>query len=200
MRYLESCVAELGTAHKNCKPSSGADHTETLPTLPPPIAASSHATPNVDGEYDDSDASDNEMSEAPLTHPTSTRDRRYTNSAATQSRRSISPAILPSATQSPLFSRPGTSANQSFSTLPSPAFLAEQQQFPARLPSLSFTSPEILAQQSQGGTSQAPAGADGMPRDVEDHEATASALLMLNTDRRWWSGRGMSVKDLLSTQ
>jgi hypothetical protein len=37
----------------------------------------------------------------------------------------------------------------------------------------------------------------GPQPDREDHEAT-EALLMLNTDRRTWSGRGMSVRDLLS--
>ncbi|KAF2094722.1 HLH-domain-containing protein [Rhizodiscina lignyota] len=205
MRYLEICVAELKAAHKNCKPSSASDRLENLTTLPPPsVTTTTRTTPNVDGDYEDSEASDDEMSEAPPAQPVAFQDRRYTSSTATQSRPSISPAILPSATQSPLFSRPGTSANQSLSTLPSPAFLAQQQQYPPRLPSLSLASPEIQAQRGQGplSASSVDISARGNSRELttEDHEATASALLMLNTDRRAWSGRGMSVKDLLSTQ
>lgn len=205
MRYLESCVAELKAAHKNCKPGSGDRVDTSMNLMPPRSEATTRSTPseNYDNDEED-DSEDEEMVDSGIA-PQPVDHRRYTTSTAGHSRPSISPAIVASATTSPLFSRPGTATQQSFSTLPSPAFLAQQQQQHPRLPSLSLTSPVIQAQhaQSQSSSNQLPpitTSVGESPKDVQDHEATASALLMLNTDRRVWSGRGMSVKDLLSSQ
>lgn len=214
MRYLESCVSELKAAHQNCKTAEGRDAAMLNP--PSYTASTARTTPN-EGDFEDEDGSDEEMDEdAPSGTPQEVPlDRRYTNSTAGHSRPSVSPAILPSATTSPLFTRPSTSNNQSFSNLPSPAFYAQQQQQnPSRLPSLSLTSPVLQAQhggpQSAGTgelrqlppVSSIAAAGQGQQNQppMENDEATASALLMLTTDRRSWTGRGMSVKDLLSSQ
>lgn len=194
-------MAELKAAHKNFNPGSGDRVDTSMHLMPPRSETTTRSTPSENYEEDEEeDEEDEEMVDSAAAPAMD--HRRYTTSTAGHSRPSISPAIVPSATTSPLFSRPGTATQQSFSTLPSPAFLAQQQQQQQgqRLPSLSLTSPVIQAQHATNQLPPISTSVSGSPKDVEDHEATASALLMLNTDRRAWSGRGMSVKDLLSSQ
>lgn len=201
MRYLETCVAELKEAHRNCQSEDAkrrrASPREAASTYSAATTARTTPVPEVD--YDDEEASDEEM-----TDDASYREDRRHHYHHTDSRHArpstISPAILPSATTSPLFSMPPQ--QQSYSALSSPASYARQQPH-QRLPSLSLASPMLQAQQQQQHLPSLP-GINTLPREGEDmeghDEATASALLMLNTDRRSWTGRGMSVKDLLSTQ
>lgn len=224
MRYLESCVSELKAAHKNCKTGDAAIMTRNAPSYDVSTARTSPTGVEDDEEDEDEEMADDDDGAAdtapasaantPLEHPL---DRRYTNSTAGHSRPSVSPAILPSATTSPLFTRPSMSSNQSFSNLPSPAFYAQQQsRQQARLPSLSLASPMLAAQRggAQPDNRQLPPLANQRQEQThspasqslpavqlaENDEATASALLMLTADKRSWTGRGMSVKDLLSSQ
>jgi hypothetical protein len=191
MRYLEQCLADLKSARALGESSSA--HQQVRTHLPPfsHVNRQGDATPTAADFHDDSDE---EMSEA--TSPQSIRPHSAAVSSVPSHHPSISPAILPSAQTSPeILSKPskygyGYHSARS-SALPSPAFEPQTQ---ASGPSYSnfapLTSP-ALRPQSEGSKAL----------EKDDHEATA-ALLMLNTDRRSWSGptsgRSMSVKDLLS--
>lgn len=115
-----------------------------------------------------------------------------------------SPALRPSDPHHySLTSSSVRSAMASPSIHPSPAFSAQTPT--ATLFSNPFhTGPPSTGPVAAPGSSHSAAAfsltspALGPQADREDHEAT-EALLMLNTDRRSWTGaRGMSVKDLLS--
>lgn len=94
------------------------------------------------------------------------------------------PSVQTSPALDALSTHPSSSYASPISTLPSPAYGPQQMAYPGARPGYMHSasmSPILL------------------PSTKElDHEAT-SALLMLNKDRRNpSSGRGMSVKDLLS--
>jgi hypothetical protein len=78
------------------------------------------------------------------------------------------------------------------SILPTPAYSAQ-------LPPFSAVSAASAARFALTSPALRPIddGAKEGEREREDHEATA-ALLMLNSDRRSWTGRALGVKDLLS--
>jgi hypothetical protein len=185
MRYLEQCLTDLKAAHSQCRPTSTSAYTSPPPpTHTPQPVESGNPTSNAQAEESDED-SDEEMSEA--TSPHTTHPHYRTTSSAHSNRPSISPAILPSAFTSPAIlshHQREYSYNSTYSSaLPSPAYEPQKK---SSGPSFSqLTSPALRPQDPKG-------------MEKDDHEATA-ALLMLNTDRRKWSGpsRGMSVKDLL---
>lgn len=184
MRYLEQCLADLKSAHVRHGTSSGSQHRPQLPPF-------SHV--NRSSELQDDEESDEEMEEA--TSPQDVRPRSAAESSVRSHQPSISPAILPSNQVSPeIMSKPskfyGYHSARS-SALPSPAFEPQTQASgPAQTSFAPLTSPALR-----------PQGENSKAMEKDDHEATA-ALLMLNTDRRSWSGptsgRSMSVKDLLS--
>jgi hypothetical protein len=187
MRYLEQCLADLKSAHAHCGLSSNRLQ------LPPFSHVNRHddSTPTAANFHDDSDE---EMSDA--TSPQSIQPKSAAASSVHSIEPSISPAILPSAQTSPeILSNPSRYGYRHHSAhssaLPSPAFDPQTQvSGPGYSNFAPLTSP-ALRPQSDGAK----------PTDKDDREAT-TALLMLNTDRRSWSGptsgRSMSVKDLLS--
>ena len=199
MQYLENCLTELKAVHARCPPQN----------TPAPGAAGSYTrTPTAPVSrpmsQPASEESDIEMSEvASLRSSARAQHRQHTGSINSlhSHASSISPAILPSMHTSPALSsrlQPGYSlaTNQSgyASSLPSPAF-SPRNSTSVGYSTFRLTSPAI---EGQTPTADRPP----ITADRDDHEATA-ALLMLNTDRRSWSGqsgvRGMSVKDLLSS-
>jgi hypothetical protein len=115
----------------------------------------------------------------------------YSTPVASSNRPSASPALMPQDSRHRQDSYSSISTDQrhysfSASSTTSPALGPNAYEYARSVASIgsALTSPALLPQ-----------------RDM-DHEATA-ALLMLNSDRRGThgssSGRGMSVKDLLST-
>lgn len=177
VRYLEDCVSKLKAQNnrRTPTPASGSEH------MPPPPTARYDA-------YDEDDE-DVEMEGSEGASPT------YTQTPHSQ-QPSVSPAILPQEFNYNQRNNSYSSASNdhrhySYSTSAntSPAFGPQSYEYAVSNTSAAnstLTSPALLPQRD---------------RDL-DHEATA-ALLMLNTDRRGTSGstggRGMSVKDLLST-
>jgi hypothetical protein len=179
LRYLEQCVADLKTANGTLQHSPSQNHAP----IPPILDSVLHVSPP-----------------APFQSPPV--------SQALQ-RNSTSPIFSPSA---------GSPCYNSYAptiSLPSPVVDANQfqrsrsQVFASSTSSSTTTSPTLLPLSSQH-QNQSPADSR---MDVDmDHEATA-ALLMLNADRRGARtlsavggdnankvvGKGMSVKDLLST-
>lgn len=211
MRYLEQCIADLKTAHRR-SPSSG-----VAEQAPPPLRQMRDEEDDQDDHEDededmeDAGAVSSSYVEAPVPKstyrfPVESSDRSvYSHSTTT------SPAIHPgdrghySAGPSPAL-RPSdphhyslTSSIRSNMTSPS---IQPSPAFSAMTPSATqFSNP--FHSGPPGSSHSAAAFSLNSPAllpqaDREDHEAT-EALLMLNTDRRSWSGaRGMSVKDLLS--
>jgi uncharacterized membrane protein len=199
MRYLEQCIADLKNVHHSRRDTPSSAVSETAP---PPFR---QMCDEGEDEEDDEDE-DEEMEDT--TSPI------YADNAITKSVyqfANTSPAIYPSdrsvhshsTTTSPAI-LPRDRGN--FSANPSPAL---QPSDPHRYSLTSSTirstinSPSIQASPAfRSSHSAAPflltSPALKPQADREDHEAT-EALLMLNTDRRSWSGaRGMSVKDILS--
>jgi hypothetical protein len=186
VRYLEDCVANLKAQNNRTTPTPvSGDH-----SLPPMVTREaynySQHYPAFDEDDDDDDDDDDDVdmegSEAPS--PTFT-------TRPTSHHPSISPALLPQDSRNRQDSYSSASSDQhhySYSTslTTSPAFGPVPYDYARSNASVesTLTSPALPPQ-----------------RDL-DQEATA-ALLMLNTDRRGpngsASGRGMSVKDLLST-
>lgn len=217
MRYLEQCIADLKTAHDSRRDSPSSAISEVAP--PPPLRACE--------EEDDEEEEDEEMEDATYVESAVPQKTTYQFANTTPSPaiypsdRSVqsystttSPAILPhdrshysASTQSSDPHRyslaSARSAVTSPSIHPSPAFSAHTPS--ATLFSNPFQSgpPSTGPIAAPGSSHSAAAFALTSPMlapqaDREDHEAT-EALLMLNTDRRSWTGaRGMSVKDLLS--
>ncbi|KAF1837586.1 hypothetical protein BDW02DRAFT_491142 [Decorospora gaudefroyi] len=224
MRYLEQCLSDLKTAHdsRRASPLSATSH---LP--PPPVRRMRDDDEDDQDQDEDEDMADavsptyveeaaprskyHVANASPAIYPS---DRSvYTHSTTT------SPAIMPhdshySADPSPqlhpsdphhysLAPSSVRSTMTSPSIHPSPAFSAHtptafhfNNPFHAGPPS---TGPVPTPGSSHGSASFALTSPALKPQaDREDQEAT-EALMMLNTDRRSWSGaRGMSVKDLLS--
>ncbi|KAL8929788.1 MAG: hypothetical protein Q9208_000932 [Pyrenodesmia sp. 3 TL-2023] len=171
LRYLEQCVTNLKAA--NGLKSGLAIH------RPPPVFQQST---DDDDEEDYEGDSDVEMTGQPEL-PSARADNQQQNLAYTSPHCTMTSPALDAIYRKP------TSCTSPLSDLPSPAFgplnPATYRSFPQSTPSVS-TSPTL------------------MPSKEADKEATA-ALLMLNKDRRNTtsssssSGRGMSVKDLLSS-
>lgn len=197
MRYLEQCLGDLKSAHSHCRPLDPTSYQQRQ-------QAPFRATPYSDGpaagsaiEEDEEENEDEETDEASSPHSMRPRGSIAASNTGHSHQPSISPALLPSSHTSPLMTvkhRPSYSYySANSSALPSPAFEPQTQAGGPSYAPFSLTSPALGPQE----------GGPGSVKELEqgDHEATA-ALLMLNTDRRNWSGpkgaRGMSVKDLLS--
>lgn len=223
MRYLEQCVADLKAANsRRDSPSS------TTSELPPPPTRHMRDNEEDDREQDEDmeDAvsptyvepvsSQSRFSFATVSPAIYPSDRSaYTHSTTT------SPAIMPhdhngqySANPSPAL-RPSDPHHYSLaatscrSTVTSPS-IHPSPAFSAHTPSATYFSNPFHNGPVSTAAVVAPGSSHGSVHfsltspalkpqaDREDQEAT-EALMMLNTDRRSWSGgRGMSVKDLLS--
>ena len=180
MRYLEDCVAKLKAENnRNAAPTS-----EQF-IQPKPASRGSYHTPRQDHPYEDQ--GDVEMGGSNQASPT------YSTPIPQSSLPSASPALVPQDSRNRHDSYSSVSTDQrhysfSASSTTSPALGPSAYEYTRSAVSVgsALTSPALLPQ-----------------RDLDmDQEATA-ALLMLNTDRLGTqgsiSGRGMSVKDLLST-
>ncbi|CAO2650595.1 Nn.00g018870.m01.CDS01 [Neocucurbitaria sp. VM-36] len=225
MRYLEQCIGDLKSAHHARRDSPSSAVSEPPP---PPALRQVRDDEDEDEEDGDEEMEDavsptyveptapesgyQFVNASPVIYPS---DRSlYTHSTTT------SPAIIPldrghySANHSPALQpsdphRYSLVSSSVRSTVTSPS-IQPSPVFSALTPSASqFSNPFHTGPPSTGpvatpGMSHGAAPfvltspALGPQADREDQEAT-EALLMLNTDRRSWSGaRGMSVKDLLS--
>lgn len=226
MRYLEQCLSDLKTAHLSRR-DSPASVVSALPPPPIRRAPSDDENDEeeqhqnekmedvVSSQYAECPSITSRYSFATTASPAIEPSDRSVYSHSTTTSPAIkphdvarysanpSPALLPSDPHH--YTLAGSSARPTVTSQtihPSPIFGA-QTPFAAH-----FTNPFHNAPPSAG-----PVPASGsshgsvhfqlispvlLPQpDREDQEATA-ALLMLNTDRRSWSGaRGMSVKDLL---
>ncbi|KAF1943280.1 hypothetical protein EJ02DRAFT_453583 [Clathrospora elynae] len=225
MRYLEQCISDLKTAHHSRRDSPASAASE----LPPPPVRRLRDDDDYEEEDQDEDMEDavspTYVEHAP---PKSRYQFANTSPGLYPSDRSVythstttSPAILPhdhrghySANPSPAL-RPSDPHHYSLvsssvrSTVTSPS-IHPSPAFSAQTPSKShFSNPFHTGPPSTGpvaapGLSHGSAHfaltspALGPQADREDQLAT-EVLMMLNTDRRSWSGaRGMSVKDILS--
>jgi len=178
VRYLEDCVAKLKaeTSRNNATPTN-----EQF--MLPPAARHPYSSSRQYQSYEEDEDIEMGGSEAPS--PTTT-----TTPLPNSHQPSVSPALLPQDSkgrQNSYSSVASSSRHYSFShsNTTSPALVPGNYEYSrSSAAGSTLTSPALLPQ-----------------RDL-DQEATA-ALLMLNTDRRGTSGsasgRGMSVKDLLST-
>ncbi|KAF2031950.1 hypothetical protein EK21DRAFT_61854 [Setomelanomma holmii] len=225
MRYLEQCVADLKNAHQSRRDSPSSVVSE----LPPPPLRAAHADDNEDAEDDEDEDMEDATSPTQVESTMNRPSNQYANAspAIQPSDRSVyshstttSPAIMPrdqgrySANPSPPL-RPSDPHHYSLassfvrSTVTSPS-IHPSPAFSAHTPSAThFSNPFRNGPPSTGpiaapcsshsvATFSLTSPALGPVADREDAEAT-EALLMLNTDRRSWSGaRGISVKDLLS--
>lgn len=172
MRYLEECVAKLKEQRGD---SQGQDEaSNSLPSIRD-FHPTFHADPSGDVEMSDSDTA------SPL----------FTGRPDQSHHSSVSPALSPEDARNRQQSYSSASTDQrrfsfSVSANTSPAFEPQRHgMYPQSSGSISsLTSPALN------------------PQSDLDQEATA-ALLMLNNDRRGTngsvSGRGLSVRDLLST-
>jgi len=189
IRYLEDCVSKLKSSSSNAH-SQVPQHSEQF-MLPPPASLAAYtprqyAPPTQTNSEEDVDMEDSSNSRA--TSPTTTTTP-HLHSQPHSRHPSISPAILPQDRHSSYSSASTDQRHYSFSAGTSPA-LGPQLGTVRNGFASALTSPALMPQRGSIGE-----------RDF-DHEATA-ALLMLNTDRRGVSGvvsgRGMSVKDMLSS-
>ncbi|KAE8452356.1 hypothetical protein EG329_001056 [Mollisiaceae sp. DMI_Dod_QoI] len=181
VRYLEDCVAKLKAENNR---SNATPTTEQQFSLPPPANRGTYGTtPRQYHSYDEQE--DVEMGGSEQASPT------YSTPVPHSNRPSESPALLPQDSRNRQDSYSSVSTDQrhysfSASSTTSPALGPAAYEYARSAASVgsALTSPALLPQ-----------------RDM-DQEATA-ALLMLNSDRRGTqgsiSGRGMSVKDLLTT-
>lgn len=199
MRYLEQCVGELKNAHNSRRDSPASVVSE----LGPPPARRICDDEDEDEEDEDEDMED-AVSPTYVEHavPTSTYTAINASPALYPSDRSAyshstttSPALMPQRSDPHHYSLGGSSTRSNLtspSIHPSPAFSANTPQFGNPFHSGPPGSSHSVAPFALSSPALKPQA------DREDHEAT-EALLMLNTDRRSWSGaRGMSVKELLS--
>ncbi|CZT05296.1 uncharacterized protein RAG0_11467 [Rhynchosporium agropyri] len=179
VRYLEDCVSKLKAENNRTNATPSTEHF----ILPPPASRGSYGTPRQYQPYDDQE--DVEMEGSEHASPA------YPTPVPSSNRPSASPALIPQDSRNRQDSYSSVSTDHrhySFSTsnTTSPALGPVAYDYARSVASAgsALTSPAMLPQ-----------------RDL-DQEATA-ALLMLNTDRRGThsslGGRGMSVKDLLST-
>ncbi|KAF2842476.1 hypothetical protein M501DRAFT_927668 [Patellaria atrata CBS 101060] len=215
--YLKKCVEEL----KAAKPTRQSSALSSFRPTPSGY--------EEDDAEDQEEEEDEEMGDAEETSPfhPSTRPLFKLPSYANLSTATASPALqnsepqhfshsaIHSATTSPAIF-PNDHRQYSYaSSVTSPIIMPSTQRPPYNSRYTATPSPNIHAQNPSGGafstfklTSPALLPQSDRPvsaSEKEDHEAT-TALLMLNTDRRSWSergnaggGRGMSVKDLLTT-
>ncbi|KAH7080472.1 hypothetical protein BKA63DRAFT_531387 [Paraphoma chrysanthemicola] len=225
MRYLEQCVADLKNAHQSRRDSPSSVASELAPPPFRPSREDDDQEDEDDGDEDMEDATSPTHVES--TVQTSRYQFADASPAIQPSDRSVyshstttSPAIMPhdhgrySANPSPAL-RPSDPHHYSLtsssirSTVTSPS-IHPSPAFSAHTPSATLFSNPFRNGPPSTGPVAAPGSSHGVASflltspalgpmaDREDAEAT-EALLMLNTDRRSWSGaRGMSVKDLLS--
>jgi hypothetical protein len=173
VRYLEDCVSKLKSQHDAPAPSDFR------------LSSNSHEFDELEGAEDPDNGSqeDVEMTSSEAVSPTFTE-------TARSNQPSISPALVAQDDRHRQYSYSSVSTdhrNYSFSTASTTS--------PAFGPQLYVNAPGSSSASNSTLTSPAL-----MPQP-EDQEATA-ALLMLNADRRGTignSGRGMSVRDLLSS-
>lgn len=210
MRYLEQCVADLKAANQSRRGSPSSISSDLpLPPSARPVFNDDNEDDN-DDDNEDGGPKDDEMEDvvsptAPNPAPPSSH-YQFASPAIYPSDRSAynhsanpSPALLPSDPRHYSLA----SSVRSPSIHPSPAFNAQT-------PSASHFSNPFYSGPPSTGPIPAPGSSHGLvpfaltspalkpQADREDQEAT-EALLMLNTDRRSWSGaRGMSVRELLS--
>jgi hypothetical protein len=179
VRYLEDCVAKLKA--ENIRNNNSTPTSEQF-VLPPPTSRESYNTPRQFQSYDGQEDVDMEGSEQ--LSPT------YSTPMPSSNRPSASPAILPQDSRQRQDSYSSNSTDHRHYS-----FSASATTSPALGPS---AYDYARSNASIGSALTSPAL---QPQRHPDQEATA-ALLMLNTDRRGTqgstSGRGMSVKDLLS--
>lgn len=246
MRYLERCLAELKAIHALCPPQNTQPTPVSPFRQPSSVVGSSAASAVV--EDDDDDEEDEDMIDVVDDVPTPQhRVSGYSSNhpsvspAIPPSSHHTTPQLYPSTHTSPAISSSQIRANYNTFTptfpgsgLPSPVFSANpaapasgyttggfKLTSPALGPQRQISSSELRQPQSQPQRVMTVESGERTPTstDKDDHEATA-ALLMLNTDRRSWSGlsgppsasartptngsgkgdggRGMSVRDLLS--
>jgi hypothetical protein len=178
VRYLEDCVAKLKAENSR----SNSTPTSEQFALPPPASRGSYSSSRRYPTYEDEDV---EMGGSEAPSPT------YSTPVPHSHQPSASPALLPHDTRNRQDSYSSASTEQRHYS-----FSASSTTSPALGPA---AYDYALSTASVGSTLTSPAL---LPLRDFDQEATA-ALLMLNTDRRGTngniSGRGMSVKDLLST-
>jgi hypothetical protein len=224
MRYLEQCISDLKTAHHSRRDSPSSAISETAP---PPLRRLQDEEDDEEGEDEDEEMEDaasptyvenavpksvyqfTNASRSPAIYPS---DRSVYSSHST----TTSPAIMPrdrghysASIQSSDPHRYSLTSSTIRSTVTSPSIQASPA-FSAHTSSATLFSNPFQSGPASTGPRAAPGSSHsaaaftltspalGPQADREDHEAT-EALLMLNTDRRSWSGaRGMSVKDLLS--
>ena len=200
LRYLERCVTDLKAANEN------------LPTQAP-YDPKHQARSAIDGDDDDDDDDDDnedpdlEMAETPSTTASPAITPLYSQTPSAFTYISTSIPLTPT--------HPTQSRSYPATSLPSPVFPpTSQSQFQSQIkttyPSPNFENPHLTRPYSSStayslSTTTSPAllpNVVSMELGLEDadHEATA-ALLMLNTERRdrGGKGRGMSVRDLLSS-
>jgi hypothetical protein len=199
MRYLEQCVGELKNAHNSRRDSPAS----TVSELGPPPARRMCDDDDEDEGDEDEDMED-AVSPTYVEHTVQKPTHAFTKASpalypsdksAYSHSTTTSPAIMPQSSDPHHYSLAASSTRSSMtspSIHPSPAFSAHTPQFGNPFHSGPPGSSHSVAPFTLSSPALKPQA------DREDHEAT-EALLMLNTDRRSWSGaRGMSVKDLLS--
>ncbi|KAH8789288.1 hypothetical protein BGZ57DRAFT_112338 [Hyaloscypha finlandica] len=181
VRYLEDCVTKLKAENNRTRANPTSDQF----ILPPPASRGTYNPPRQYQSYEEHE--DVEMGGSDQASPT------YSTPIPPSNRPSASPALIPQDSRNRQDSYSSVSTDQrhysfSASSTTSPALGPSAYEYARSAISVgsALTSPVLLPQRD---------------RDM-DQEATA-ALLMLNTDRRGTQGsiggRGMSVKDLLST-
>ncbi|KAF1840949.1 uncharacterized protein K460DRAFT_294956 [Cucurbitaria berberidis CBS 394.84] len=224
MRYLEQCIGNLKNAHQSRRDSPSSATSE-----PPPFRhVREDEDEDVEDEEEDEEMED-AVSPTQVEHTAPSSGYQFMNASPAMypSDRSVfihstttSPAIMPrdhghySANPSPALQpsdphRYSLASSSVRSTVTSPS-IQPSPAFSALTPSASHFSNPFHTGPPSAGPVAAPGSSHGATpftltspalgpqADREDQEAT-EALLMLNTDRRSWSGaRGMSVKDLLS--
>lgn len=179
VRYLEDCVAKLKSQNGRQTPTPTT--TQDCMPLPPTARATYNPSENYATYNDDEDDEDMGMAGSEVPSPN------YQMVPSRSQQPSISPALLAQDSthrQVPYPSVSNDHRHYSYSTSSntSPAFGPRAYEY-------------AISNSASNSTLPSPAL---LPQGDLDQEATA-ALLMLNTDRRGKSGRGMSVKDLLTT-
>jgi hypothetical protein len=239
MKYLRQCLDDLKAVHARCPP-------QPSPVSPFKSRGVERGTlMEEDGDEDEDEDEDMmDADEATMLTPAQHQSQRQHQRGYSSSQHpSVSPAILPNNHMTPSLlpsthTSPAISSSQiravnysytptfGDSTLPSPVYDSRPTSSATvggggHHSGFKLTSPALRPQnQNQDGADNGQP-ADRTPTEKDDHEAT-TALLMLNTDRRSWSGpsggngsglgsagggnastrgdggRGMSVRDLLS--
>lgn len=231
MRYLQQCVDELKEAHRSSKPMSSTTPSPHMPHTEPSRPAFEPRASIDEEDGDDQEEEDEDMSDAvspahaapmeqaslhsfPNASPAIYPSDRSIHSSTTSPNlgpndmrnysAALSPALQPSDPHRYSLGGPGIrSTATSPSMHPWPAFGGQTPSQPFQNPFPAAPSSRNSDSGTSGGVFALTSPALGPQADREDHEAT-EALLMLNTDRRSWSGvknasgRGMSVRDLLS--